>query len=270
MITVDYDSDYFEIDRLYCTTTSAIVKNLKNHFARHGIEDEVMTDNGPNLVNDEFAKFAESWNILHTTSSPYYSRCNGKAEAAVKIAKTLLRKVKRSKLDFYEALLDWRNTPTEGVNASPSQRVFSRRTKTKLPTTEKLLVPNVSTQVSESITRIRQLAKYYHDKNSKNLPALEQGQTVYMWNQPVEKGTPWDPGTVKHVLKDWSYIVSTDGYDGRRNRIDIRERTCSNGEMMTNSEQNTSTTSDPINSENQSIWRSSRTMKPRKRLIKEC
>ena len=91
-----------------------------------------------------------------------------------------------------------------------------------------------------------------------------------MWNQPVEKGTPWDPGTVKHVLKDWSYIVSTDGYDGRRNRIDIRERTCSNGEMMTNSEQNTSTTSDPINSENQSIWRSSRTMKPRKRLIKEC
>ena len=106
MITGDYYSDYFEIDRLYCTTTSAIVKNLKNHFARHGIEDEVMTDNGPNLVNDEFAKFAESWNILHTTSSPYYSRCNGKAEVAVKIAKTLLRKVKRSKLDFYEALLD--------------------------------------------------------------------------------------------------------------------------------------------------------------------
>ena len=98
----------------------------------------------------------------------------------MKIAKTLLRKAKRSKLDFYEALLDSRNTPTDGVNASPSQRVFSRRTKTKLPTTEKLLVPNASTKVSESITQIRQLAKYYHDKNSKNLPALEQGQSVYV------------------------------------------------------------------------------------------
>ena len=180
MITVDYYSDYFEIDRLYCTTSSAIVENLKNHFVRHGIEDEVMTDNGPNLVSDEFAKFAESWNFLHTTSSPYYSRCNGKAGAAVKIANTLLRKVKRSKLDFYEALLDRRNTPGDGVNASPSQRVFSRRTKTKLPTTEKLLVPNASTKVSESITQIRQLAKYYHDKISKNLPALEQGQSVYV------------------------------------------------------------------------------------------
>ena len=107
------------------TKTSTVVKNLKNHLVRHGIPDEVMTDNGPNLVGDKFAKFADSWNFLHTTSSPYYSRSNGKAEAAVKITKTLLRKVKCSKQDFYEALLDWRNTPTEGVNASPSQQMFS-------------------------------------------------------------------------------------------------------------------------------------------------
>ena len=89
MITVDYYSYYFEIDRLYCTTTSAIVKNLKNHFARHGIPDKVMTDNGPNFVSDKFVKFAESWNFLHTSSSSYYSRSNGKAETAVKIAKCL-------------------------------------------------------------------------------------------------------------------------------------------------------------------------------------
>ena len=109
MITVDNYSDYFEIDRRYCTTTSAIVKNLKNHFARHGIPNKVMTNNEANLFSDEFAKFAESWNVLHTTSSPYYSRSNGKAEATVKIAKTLLQKVKRSKLDFWQALLDWGN-----------------------------------------------------------------------------------------------------------------------------------------------------------------
>ena len=89
MITVDYYSDYFEIDRLYCITTSAIVKNFKNHFVRHGIPNDVMADNGPNLVSDEFAKFAESWDFLHTISSPYYSRSNGKAKAAIKIAKAL-------------------------------------------------------------------------------------------------------------------------------------------------------------------------------------
>ena len=42
MITVDCYSHYFEIDQLYCTTTSTTANNLKNHFARHGISDEVM------------------------------------------------------------------------------------------------------------------------------------------------------------------------------------------------------------------------------------
>ena len=104
--------------------------------------------------------------------------------------------------------------------------------------------------MSESITGKRQLAKYYHDKNSKNLPALEQGQPVYVWHQPFEKGSSWDFGKIKQVLNDRPYTVSTDGYDSKTNRIYIWERTCSNGEMMTNSEQNTSTTSDSINSEN--------------------
>ena len=75
MVIVDYYNDYFEIDQLYCTITK--IKNLKNHFGRHGIPDEVMTDSGPNLVSDDFVKFAESWNFLHTTSSPYYSCSNG-------------------------------------------------------------------------------------------------------------------------------------------------------------------------------------------------
>ena len=50
------------------------------------------------------------------------------------------------------------------------------------------------------------------------------------------KGTLWELRTVKPVLNDRSYIVPTDGYDGERNRLDIWEWTCSNGEMMTNSE----------------------------------
>ena len=50
-----------------------------------------MTDNGPNFLSEKFSKFAESRNFLHATSLPKYSHSNGKANAAVKIAKTLLR-----------------------------------------------------------------------------------------------------------------------------------------------------------------------------------
>ena len=39
------------------------------------------------------------------------------------------------------ALLDHRNTPSQGLDESPAQRLFDRRTRTKLPTVAKLLEP---------------------------------------------------------------------------------------------------------------------------------
>ena len=262
---VDYYSDYFEIDWLYCTTTSTVIKNVKNPFMRHGIPDKVMTDNRPNLVSDKFVKFTESWNFLNTTSSPYYSYSNGKAEAAVKIAKTLLWKVKHSKLNFYKTLLDWWNTSAEGVNDHCHNKFFCNVYKQnfqQLNNCSKCFKTRVWINYEKETVK-------YHNKKLKNLPLLEEGQPIYVWYQPVKKGTPWDPGRVKNIVNNWSYIVSTDGYDARRNHIDIWEQTCSNGEMMTNSKQNMSIFSDPINSENQSIWRSSRTIKW-KRLNEQC
>ena len=70
-------------------------------------------------------------------SSPYHSQSNGKSEAAVKIAKGLLRKPK----DPMKALLEWRNTPTTGLTTSPVQRLMQRRTRATVPQAERLLKP---------------------------------------------------------------------------------------------------------------------------------
>ena len=49
----------------------------------------------------------------HRTSSPGHPQANEQAESAVKTAKSILRKAKRSKSDPYLAILAARNTPTE-------------------------------------------------------------------------------------------------------------------------------------------------------------
>ena len=147
--------------------------------------------------------------IFYMQPLHHTSHSNGKAEAAVKIVKTLLQKVQCLKLNFYEALLVWRITPTGGVNASLSQQNFSQCTKTKLPTTKKLLVPNVSRRVWIDYVK-ETISEVLSQKKLKTLQALEQGQPVYVRHQPIEKEKPWDPGTVKQVLNDRSYIVSTD------------------------------------------------------------
>jgi len=98
----------------------------------------VVSDNGPQFTSQEFAHFAKAWQFRHRTISPGKSKANGKMEAAVKTAKQLLRKYK----DIHLALLDYRNTPFQGTNTSPAQRLMSRQTMTLLPSTETLLKPN--------------------------------------------------------------------------------------------------------------------------------
>ena len=46
LIIVDYDSRFIEIAQLDRTTAEAVILHCKNIFLKHGIQEEVVTDNG--------------------------------------------------------------------------------------------------------------------------------------------------------------------------------------------------------------------------------
>ena len=56
-ITVDYFSNFWEIDRLEDTQSTTIIRKLKSHFARFGIPSTLVSDNAPNLTSSNFTKF---------------------------------------------------------------------------------------------------------------------------------------------------------------------------------------------------------------------
>ena len=87
---------------------------------------KIVSDNGPQFAAEEFRVFAQSYGFKQTRTSPHYPQSNGKAESAVKQAKKILRMARASGNDFYLALLNVRNTPQEGHNTSPAQRMMSR------------------------------------------------------------------------------------------------------------------------------------------------
>ena len=144
LIIVDYFSGFWEIDPLENTTASHIIRKMKMQFARHGIPDVCVSDNGPQFTAHEYKKFSKQWKFEVVTTSPRYPKSNGKVENAVGAAKRLMKKAKKNSSDAYLALLDYRNTPTQGLDTNPAQRLMSRRTKTLLPTTKNLLVPEVT------------------------------------------------------------------------------------------------------------------------------
>lgn len=225
LVTSDYYSNFFEIDRLLNSRASTVILKLKNHFARYGCPERVISDNGPQFSSDEFAQFAKQWDFVHRTSSPGNSKANGKAESAVKTAKRLLRKAIDSKSDPYLAFLDYRNTPTQGMESSPSQRLLNRRTRTLLPATKQLLKPRVVYPEVKDLKRRQERQAKYFNQTAKDLVPLEEGDTVRM--KPFQLGKKaWNKATVTRRLDERSYDIETpDGATYRRNRCHLKKTT---------------------------------------------
>lgn len=73
LLTVDFYSDFFEVDEVTNLSAAATITICKRNFARHGIPATVCTDNATNFKSEEFA---ESWEFEHVTSSPNHQQGN--------------------------------------------------------------------------------------------------------------------------------------------------------------------------------------------------
>ena len=52
----------------------------------------VISGSGPQFVSDTYAKFAREYGFDRFTGNPHYPQCNGEAERAIQMVKSLLRK----------------------------------------------------------------------------------------------------------------------------------------------------------------------------------
>lgn len=95
-------------------------------FAMFGIPETLLSDNGPCYSSREFKNFARIWDFEHTTGSPLYPQSNGLAQKTVQTAKALMDKAHAQQADPYLSLLEYRNTPVDGLK-SPAQLLMSRR-----------------------------------------------------------------------------------------------------------------------------------------------
>ena len=99
--------------------------------------------NGPQFVCKEFREFSNEWEFEHLTSSRRYPQSYGNVDNLVKTCKLLMKKAFLSKADVHLALWEFRNSPSERDGVRWSQKLFSGRTGTCLPTTKDLLKPSV-------------------------------------------------------------------------------------------------------------------------------
>ena len=226
LLIVDYYSRWIEIAHLRQTTSSTVIEHIKSIFARHGIPETVVSDNGPQFSSVQYAQFAKSYGFIHLKSSPLHPQGNGEAERAVKTIKALLDKAE----DPYVALLNYRSTPLQH-GSSPAELLMGRKLRTRLPALPKQHVPegNAAKKFKETDRKIKEKQKQDFDRRHRTRPQpeLKKGDRVWI-KTPHDKEAvvvsqaPSPSSPPSHNSR--SYFLQTNNGTQRRNRVHIRNR----------------------------------------------
>ncbi|XP_014783245.1 uncharacterized protein K02A2.6-like [Octopus bimaculoides] len=95
IIVVDSYSKWPEVCKCSRPTTSVTIDFLEELFARYGVPDTIVSDNGTQFTAKEFKRFCKSVQMKHVLTPPYHPRSNGLAERFVDTFKRALRTIRR-------------------------------------------------------------------------------------------------------------------------------------------------------------------------------
>ena len=134
---------------------------LNYMFASHGLPAQIVSDNGPQFVSEEFAVFLKANGVRHFKCAPYHPASNGLAERFVRTFKQVMKAGKRDGLasqhQLENFLFTYRTTPQATTRTSPCSLFLGWDLRTKLD----LLHPDVERQVHEK----QAAQKRQHDRH---------------------------------------------------------------------------------------------------------
>ena len=87
LIVVDAHSKWQEVIQMSSITTSKTVEALQVLFAKYGLPEQLVSDNGPQFTSEDFSQFMRMNGIKHIRSAPYHPSSNGLAECFVQTFK---------------------------------------------------------------------------------------------------------------------------------------------------------------------------------------
>ena len=82
-IVVDSHSKWTEVIMMPSTTSQSTIEALQSIFAHYGLPEQLVSDNGPQFISEEFSHFVQEKGIKHVLCAPYDPSSNGLAERFV-------------------------------------------------------------------------------------------------------------------------------------------------------------------------------------------
>ena len=208
LIIVDSYSKWPEVFRCKNPTTETTINTLHELFARFGVVDIVVTDNGTQFTSGEFKTFCDNFQVDHITTPPYHPRSNGQAERFVDTLKRALKKARGTPTDkaLQQFLQVYRLTPNNNTPASlpPAEVMFARKIRSVF---DKLLPKQKPPVRTSSLPKKRFLP----------------GEKVYFLMYKDNKSY-WELGEIRQRIGRMVYIVEGPQYTLKRHLNQLRKR----------------------------------------------
>jgi hypothetical protein len=222
LVVMDYYSKWIELEKLQNKTAGEIIEKLKDIFSRFGVPDTFISDNMP-FASHKFTGFAKEWGFNVVTSSPRYPQSNGLAERAVQMVKKWIKKSKFDGTELSTSLMAYRSTQISGVDLTPSQLLFNRQIKTKIPACVEHLRPRINHGVKDKLEARQERQTAYYDRGARELTPLTEGENVLLnrdnvWESAEVVGVHDTPRS--YLVKDENDVIL------RRNRRFLRKSSC--------------------------------------------
>ena len=136
-MVIDVYSRYPEIEILKSTAAPKAIPKLDVIFARHGIPEQITTDNGPPFNGNEFRTYMKELGIKHSPSTPLWPQGNAEAESFNKPLEKAIRAAHIDRRPWQQELakflLNYRSTPHSTTKVPLAVMLFNRQIKGKLP-----------------------------------------------------------------------------------------------------------------------------------------
>ncbi|XP_062713307.1 uncharacterized protein K02A2.6-like [Aedes albopictus] len=215
LVVVDAFSKWPEICIVRNPTTSAVTEFLNELFARFGIPNVIVSDNGSQFTSEQFATFCRKNGVQHFRISPYHPQSNGQAERFVDTLKRSLRKINEGEniSETLQTFLQvYRTTPSRVLNGrTPSQQMLGRNIKTVLDL--------LHHDQPKPVVRNHHQDEQFNRKHGAVPREFKKGDEVYAKVYTSNTKWQWASGVIIEVIGRVNHNVLLDDWHRRKKLI---------------------------------------------------
>ncbi|XP_055714246.1 uncharacterized protein K02A2.6-like [Phlebotomus papatasi] len=192
LLIIDAYTKWPEVFQTSSMTTSLTLQKLSEVFARLGLPEVIVSDNGTQFVSGEFQEYCRVNGIQHLRTCPYSPSSNGQCERLVDTLKRSLEKQASQKIDIalQRFLANYRVTPNEYAPSgmSPSEVMFGQKVRT--------IFDLLKHRPVEPLQRNEQMESDYNKRHGTKQRSFRKGEGVYAKTYAQGGKWKWTPGKI--------------------------------------------------------------------------